>query len=190
MYKLVPWTPDLDLTEFYATAKAKGFNNNSSQAAMVDCFEKEKEKQVWILYEGRRAIGSVGAHTLDILGPNAYRICARTCSFADSRPKHGLLTVNRMLKEHQFFTSQFFIPACITWAGTDKDLYISTHPSTVGTQRLVHSILMPTWESTGVATRICDLDYRGHTQTFWKLHSDVFLKQLNSYPRWPGTINI
>ena len=37
MYKIVSWSEDLDLTEFYAEAERRGFANNSSQKAMVDC---------------------------------------------------------------------------------------------------------------------------------------------------------
>ena len=32
MYKVIPWTSELDLTEFYAIAEAKGFVNNASHA--------------------------------------------------------------------------------------------------------------------------------------------------------------
>jgi hypothetical protein len=36
MFEIKQWTPDLDLTEFYATAKSKGFENNASQKMLVD----------------------------------------------------------------------------------------------------------------------------------------------------------
>jgi len=43
MFNLVEWTPQLDLTEFYAEATSRGFVNNSSQKAMIDCFNNERE---------------------------------------------------------------------------------------------------------------------------------------------------
>jgi hypothetical protein len=41
MFKIVPWSIDLDLTEFYKGAAARGFENNSTQKMLVDCFQKE-----------------------------------------------------------------------------------------------------------------------------------------------------
>ena len=75
MYNIIPWTEDLDLTDFYAEAERKGFVNNSSQEAMIDCFKHENKWRVWILYYNDRAVGSVAAHSIE----EGYRICARTC---------------------------------------------------------------------------------------------------------------
>jgi hypothetical protein len=184
MYKLVPWSESIDLSNFYKDAAGRGFVNNSSQAAMIDCFKKERKSQVWILYQDDRAVGSVAAHSLPELGEDAYRICARTCTFAEARPSNALVTINRLIVEHQNLTAQFFIPACINWCGADSRMYISSHPSEVGTQRMVHNVYCPTLVKTGTLERTCDLDYRGHLQTFWKLNVNNFLEQLNNYPRW------
>jgi hypothetical protein len=184
MYKLIPWSSDLDLSAFYAEAERCGFTNNSSQQVMVDCFAKEERSCVWILYRDDRAVGSVAAHSLPELGLNSYRICARTCIFADARPIHALGTANRQIKEHQNLTAQFFIPMCIEWCGADSNMYISSHPSEVGKQRPVHNIYCPTLVKTGTLERTCELEYRGHLQTFWKLKVNTFLTQLNQYPRW------
>ena len=70
------------------------------------------------------------------------------------------------------------MPACIAWAPPWEDLYITSHPSEVGTQRLVHTVWGPSLEKTGVLTRQFEKEYRGHLQTFWKLNVDVFLQQL------------
>jgi hypothetical protein len=184
MFKLVPWSSNLDLSDFYAKAAERGFENNSSQKVMVDCFKNEQEFRLWILYENDNAVASGAIHSLPELGDNAYRICARTCAFAEARPAEGLLTLNRMMMEHQHITTQFFIPQFINWAGLDKELYISSHPSNVGTQKLVHNRWCPALVKTGALERTCDLLYRGHVQTFWKLNVPVFLEQLNRYPRW------
>jgi len=183
MYKLIPWTPDLDLADFYTEAGRRGFTNNESQFAMVERIQRERKWAIWILYQNDRAIGSVAAHTLDLL-PNAYRICTRTCTFAEARPSHGLITTRRLIEQHQNLTAQFFIPACIEWCGQDSDMYISSHASAVGTQRIVHNIYCPTLERIGTLSRIGDYMYRGHTQTFWKLNTEVFLNQLTKYPRF------
>ena len=177
MYKIIPWSPDLDLTEFYAEADRRGFVNNASQKAMIDCFRNEREWCVWILYYNNKAVGSVGAHSID----EGYRICARTCVFSDMLPLNTVRTRNQIVT-HQHITAQFFMPACIEWA--KGDMYITTHLSDVGTQRLVHTIWGPSLEKTGVLTRTFEKEYRGHLQTFWKLNSSVFLEQLDKVERW------
>lgn len=179
MYKIIPWSPYLDLTEFYAEADRRGFVNNASQKAMIDCFRKEREWCVWILYYNDVAVGSVAAHSID----EGYRICARTCVFSDLLPLNTIRTRNQ-IETHQHITAQFFMPACIEWAGNNSDMYITTHPSDVGTQRLVHNIWGPSLEKTGVLTRSFDKQYRGHLQTFWKLNTDVFLEQLGKVKKW------
>jgi hypothetical protein len=150
---------------------------------LIDCFDSEREKQLWIFYYNKIAAGSVEAHSLDIL-PNAYRICARTCVFTDLLPFHQLRSLKYTCQQHQNITAQFFIPQCIEWAGRNKDLYITSHSSPTGTQKLVHNLYCPALVKTGALERTCELEYRGHVQTFWKLNVDVFDKQLNQLPRW------
>jgi hypothetical protein len=179
MYTIIPWTADLNLSEFYADAAHKGFVNNSSQAAMIDCFRNEASWGVWILYYNNIAVGSVAAHTID----EGVRICARTCVLTHLLPTNTLRTRNQIIS-HQHVTAQFFIPKCIEWANDKGDMYITTHPSDVGTQKLVHNIYAPSLEKTNVLSRSFEREYRGHTQTFWKLNPNVFLEQLNRYPRW------
>lgn len=167
------WNPSYDLTKFYAEAERRGFINNASQKAMIDCFQNEREWQVWILFNYSEAVGSVAAHSID----EGYRICARTCILSDLLPFRSLRTRNQIIK-HQHVTAQYFIPACIEWVAGRGDMYITSHPSEVGTQRLVHNVWGPSLEKTGVLTRAFEKEYRGHVQTFWKLNADVFLEQL------------
>jgi hypothetical protein len=183
MYKIVPWDPDIDLTEFYKNAEARGFLNNASQKMLVDCFHNEREKQIWILYYKNIAVGSVAAHSFDEMGPNSFRIAARTCVFSDMLPIRSLRTRNQIVT-HQHVTSQFLIPACIEWVPKGSNLYITSNENQVGTQRLVHNIFAPAMEKTGQMARIKDIFYRGTTQTVWQLFPDRFLSELEKYPRW------
>lgn len=183
MYKIVKWSNDLDLTEFYDTAKNKGFLNNSSQEKMIDCFNNEAEKCVWILFYNEKAVGSVAAHSFPEMGENCYRIAARTCVFTDLLPLQGLRTRNEIVT-HQHATSQFLIPACIEWCPKDSRMFITSNESSVGTQRLVHCIFGPSMERTGQMNRVCELEYRGMKQTIWELFPDKFYEELNKYPRW------
>jgi hypothetical protein len=184
MFKIIPWSPDLDLTEFYAVAASRGFLNNASQKMLVDSLSRESRWAVWILYYGDRAVGSSAAHSLPELGLNAYRICSRTCVFTDMTPHNQLRALNYTCQQHQNATAQFFIPAGIEWAGADAELYISSHPGDIGTQKLVHNMYCPALVETGALERTCELEYRGHLQTFWRLNVPVFFEQLNSLSRW------
>lgn len=183
MYKLVDWSPELDLTEFYAEAARRGFENNSSQKAMVDCFNNEPEKKVWILYQDDKAVGSVAAHSFDIMGPKAYRVLARTCTFGTARPNGGLITRQRLIAEHQNLTDQFLLPACIEWAGKEN-IYATSNRSEVASQRLVHNYYFPTLAKLGIVEFVTEAYYRGTEQTVWKINADKFLENLNRYPRW------
>jgi hypothetical protein len=145
---------------------------------MIDCFCNEREWCVWILFYNDVAVGSVAAHSID----EGYRICARTCVLSDLLPLNTLRTRNQIVT-HQHVTAQYLMPACIEWVADKGDMYITSHPSEVGTQRLVHTIWGPSLEKTGVLTREFEKDYRGHLQTFWKLNADVFLEQLRNTPK-------
>ncbi len=184
MYKLKNWHSKLDLKEFYFEAKKRGFVNNSSQENMIDCFNNEKEKQFWILYKDTDAIGSVGAHSFDdLMGDNSYRVLTRVCAFKDRSPGKSIMTLNKMIKQHQNFSDQFFLPQCIEWANSDY-LYATSNESSQASQRLVHKLYFPTLEEMGLAKKIKDTYYRYTFQTVWQIFPDNFLKSLNKYPRW------
>lgn len=183
MFTIVPWSKDLDLTEFYSTAEEKGFTNNASQRMLVDSIAKERSWAVWILYYNNKAVGSVGAHSFPEMGEDAYRIAARTCVFSDHIPISSLRTRNQIIT-HQHVTSQFLIPVCIAWAPPRANLYITSNESSVGTQRLVHNIFAPAMQQLGLMEKIRDIDYRGTRQTVWQIFANKFLQDLEKNPRW------
>jgi hypothetical protein len=182
MYKIIPWSDDLDLTDFYSEAAARGFVNNASQQAMIDCFRNEAEWAAWILYQDHKAVGSVAAHSFIPMGPNAYRVLARTCTFGTARQHGGLITPKKLIAEHQNLTDQFLLPACINWA--KGELYATSNTSTVASQRLVHNHYFPTLAKLGIVERVCEMNYRNTEQTVWRIYPDRFLENLNRYPRW------
>lgn len=182
-YIIKPFSENLDLSEFYSLAKEKGFDNNASQHMLVDCFRKETEWAVWILYYNNKPVGSVAAHSFPEMGDHAYRIAARTCVFTDMLPLNTLRTRNQIIT-HQHVTSQFLIPVCIEWAPAGSKLYITSNENSIGTQRLVHRIFGPAMESTGQMKRVCEIHYRGTNQTVWQLFPDRFYEELNKYPKW------
>ncbi len=183
-FKIVEWSKELDLSTFYKEAALRGFENNSSQQKMIDCFMKERHWNAWILYQNDFACGSIVSHSLDEMGPNAYRICARTCFFPDYNIVKGLYTKKNLINMHQHATPQLLMPTSINWAGMDKDFYITTNDSHIASQRVVHRIWCPEMANMGMLEKTCDKMYRGHMQTFWKLNTDVFLSDLERYPRW------
>ena len=185
-YKLVKWTPELDLAEFYATAESKGFVNNASQKMLVDSLAKEKEWCVWILYYKDKAVGSVGAHSFPEMGEDAYRIAVRTCIFTDQLDGaygNALRTIS-VITKHQNPTAQFLIPACVEWCPPWGTLYITSNESKIGTQRRVHNIFGPALERQGVIKKAATLNYRRTDQTVWEFNVNEFNKQLDLYGRW------
>ena len=182
MYAVVNWSEDLDLTEFYAEAGRLGFANNASQKTMIDCFHNEREWAAWILYQDNKAVGSVVAHSFTVMGSNAYRVLARTCTFGTARQNGGLITPKKLIAEHQNLTDQFLLPACINWA--KGELYATSNENTVASQRLVHRHYFPTLAKLGIVERVCEMNYRNTDQTVWRIYPDKFLVNLERYPRW------
>lgn len=184
MYKIIDWSPTLDLDEFYAEAERRGFVNNSSQKAMIDCFRNEAQWKAWILYQDDKAVGSVVAHSFDnVMGPGSFRVLARTCTFGTARPNGGLITPQRLIAEHQNLTDQFLLPACISWTG-NENIYATSNDSKVASQRLVHRYYFPTLEKIGIVTRVKEVHYRHTDQVVWKINAKKFLENLERYPRW------
>lgn len=189
-YKMVEYSDDLDLTEFYSVAELKGYTNNSSKEKLVGCFSNEKEFKVWIMYYEDRPIGSVAAHTFEEMGKDSYRIAARTClldyqlTTARSGSLAGRGEAKKCITENQHITGQFFIPTCVEWAGKDKNLYMTSNKSGSRSQKRVHNIYFPLMEEDGQVELICEMMYRGDMQTIWKLNVDRFYEVLNSNYRW------
>jgi len=184
VYKIIPWSADLDLKDFYAEAKRKGFVNNSSQKAMIDCFRNEREWNAWILYNEDKAVGSVAAHSFDDVMPGGYRILTRVCTFAEERTGSGLITPKRLVAEHQNLTDQFLLPQCIEWVAGRGRMFSTSNASKEASQRLVHSYYFPTLAKIGIATKVKEIHYRHTDQTVWEIHPDKFLENLERYPRW------
>lgn len=184
MYKIIPFSYDLNLSGFYVEAKNRGFENNSSQQSMIDCFRNEREWNVWILYYNNESVGSVAAHSFDdIMGENTYRIAARTCVFTDKLPLNTLRTKHQIIT-HQHVTSQFLIPACLNWVPLGSRVFITSNENQVGTQRLVHKIFCPAMQQEGIMEKINYVYYRGTNQTVWELFPENFYRKLEEHSRW------
>jgi len=179
-FKIIPYSEDLDLTEFYQTAKSKGYENNSSKKILIDSISKERDWQVWFLTYNDKIVGSTGAHTFDEMGENSYRILCRTCVFTDAVPIPHMRTKVGIM-EHKNITAQHFIPKCIEWAGENNNLYITSNDSEGGSQKAVHKVYMPLLAKLKQVEKIKDLPYRGHTQTVWKLNVKNFKR---SFKKW------
>lgn len=194
MFKIIPWSPDLDLTDFYNEAANRNLTNNSTQKMLVDSLSKEEKWCVWILYYNNTALGSVAAHSFNEMGNDSFRIAVRTCVLSDLLPDevegsgktikiNGLRTVEGIIN-HQNITSQFLIPVCLEWVPKNSKLYITSNENEFGSQRHVHRIFGPAMEKSGQMKRIKDIFYRGNNQTVWQFFPDKFYEQLNKYPRW------
>lgn len=193
MYSIVPYSKELDLDNFYQTAKERGFKNNESEHAFVGTLQNESKWNAWILYCNTKPVGSVAAHSFDtVMGPNSYRIAARTCVFTDMLEgsyANRLRNID-VITKHQNPTSQYLIPVCIDWTPPDARLFITSNENEFGTQSKVHRIFFPALERLGQVKKVGEGPYRGTIQTIWELDRWKFLKALEEYPRWPLSYNI
>jgi len=184
MYKLIPYSDDLDLSEFYATAKERGFDNNANKHMLVETIAKEAQWQVWMLLYNNKIVGSTAAHSFPEMGPNSYRIAVRTCAFTDmmhitrARTRQGVV-------EHQHVSPQYFMTAGIEYFGKENNFFITSNGNAAGTQRRVHRTWAPLLQREGTLSKECDLHYRGTDQTVWRVNVDKFYEDLDRYGRWP-----
>jgi len=188
MFQIKPFSHDLDLSDFYKEAALRGFENNTSAHWLIGCFSNEREAQAWVLYYNSQAVGTVAAHSFDdVMGPNSYRIAARTCVLTDKLTDMSYGTGLRgisVITKHQNPTAQFLIPACIDWAPDDAKLYITSNENEAGTQKRVHNIFGPALQKLGVMKPIKNVLYRGTNQTVWSFDQHVFNQQLDKFGRW------
>jgi len=185
MYEIRKYSDDLDLSFFYQRCEQKGFTNNSSKKKLVDSFKNQKEFQLWVLYYNGLPVGTTGAHSFDdVMGENSYRICVRTCVLTDELNIKNIRSIRDGINKHQYVSSQFFIPLCIEWAPKGSKLYITTSDKDEASMRLVHNLFFPELSKIGIVEKIKNIVYRGAEQTVWQLMPEVFLKNLNRYPRW------
>lgn len=178
-YKLLEYSSDMDLTEFYKEASSQGYINNSNQKIMIDAFKNEERAQVWILFKEDKAMGAVAAHTFPEMGENSYRILTRTCAVGGMM--HSAGSMGKM-KRNEDITSRFYVPKMIEWCGKDSNMYCTTNDLEGGSQRAVHRVWLPIMAKQRLFTKIKEIDYRGVVQTVWKLNPDNFLQHLKNNP--------
>jgi len=171
--QMVKWHNGLDLKEFYANAKSKGFENNVSKKTLIDCFSNEEKWQVWIAYYEQEAIGSVAAHSFDIKGKKAYRILARTCVLSNKLPYKSLRTRQQIL-HHQNVVGRLYIPIMLNWVPKNSKVFITTNENAMGSQRMVHRIWAPIMEESGQLEKVDVIQYRGCQQVVWELKKEKY----------------
>jgi hypothetical protein len=192
MFKVIPWSRNLNLDSFYKLAGERGNYNNSSEEKLIGGVNRYEKWQAWILYYKDKPVGSVAAHSFDdVMGANTFRIAARSCVLTDQL--EGAYGSNRLrtvagIRDHQNATAQFLVPTCIYWAPKPSRLFLTTNESAVGTQRLMHNICAPIFEKQKEIAKIKTVSYRGSLQTVWEVYPDVFLKNISRVKKWPGII--
>lgn len=178
-YKLLEYTPDMDLTQFYKEAAEQGYVNNSNQKIMIDAFNNEEKSQVFILFRDDKPMGATAVHTFPEMGENSYRILTRTCAVGGMMHNAGSMA---RLKRCEDVSSRFYVPKMIEWCGMDTNMYCTTNDLEGGKQRTVHRIWLPIMSKQGLFTKIKEIDYRGVRQTVWKLNPKEFLEHLDKHP--------
>jgi hypothetical protein len=185
-YRLIEYTPALDLSEFYAEASKRGYENNSSQQAMFDCFRNEREWKGWMLEYNGKYVGGVCAHSFDdVMGPGSYRIFARTCVFTDMTHKPIAYTKNNHIVQQQCAPAQFFVSIALQHFGMDKTFYSTSNKNLVGNQQRVDRLWFPAQEKLGRFKFVKTEFYRGCEQNIWQLNSIAWQESLKMYQRWP-----
>jgi hypothetical protein len=185
-YKLIEYTPELDLSTFYAEAEIRGYKNNSSQQAMFNCFQNEREWCGWMLTYNGEYVGGVCAHSFDdVMGPGSYRILARTCVFTEKTHRPSHYTRNTSIVQQQCAAAQFYIPVALQKFGLDKKFYATSNSNEVGSQKRVNRLWFPEQQKLGRFKLAKTTLYRGCEQNIWELNVSEWCKSLKTYEQWP-----
>jgi hypothetical protein len=174
MFKVVNWTPDLDITDFYDEAKKRGYHNNDSYESMIKPFEDLEDTKILILYYDNKTVGCSISHPF----LDGYRIFTRLCVFTDLTPFRRCGTV-KAFKEHQHVTPRFFLPE---HAKLNAPLYFTTHPEDTAKMQSMHKLVTSWLSQCEVIEHYDNIEYRGSTQSVWKVNTEKWLDDMNKYP--------
>jgi hypothetical protein len=185
-YKLIEYSENLDLSQFYKESSRRGFENNQSQKAMFDCFRNEREWKGWLLEYNGQYVGGACAHSFDdVMGPGSYRILARTCVFTDLTHRPTFYTKNTSIVEQQCAAAQFYVPVALQYFGKDKRFYATSNKSPVGNQQRVDRLWFPVQEKLGRFNFVKTEFYRGCEQNIWQLNVKEWQDSISLYNQWP-----
>jgi hypothetical protein len=183
-YKIVEYSPNLDLVYFYNENKLRGLENNSSQQEMFDCFRNEKKWNGWLVEYNNKFIGGVCIHSFDdVMGADSYRIYARSCFHTELSMKPTGYVKSHYSKL-QNVGLQLFTPVSIEWAGLDKKFYGSSNSRDVGSAQVVDKVWFPRLAERGIFTKVKEVFYRGHYQNVWELNVSEYLTQIAEVDLW------
>lgn len=183
-YKIIEYSPSLDLVDFYNENKLRGLENNTGQQEMFDCFRNEKKWNGWLVQYNEKFIGGVCIHSFDdVMGPDSYRIYARSCFHTELSMKPTGY-VKSHYSQLQNVGLQLFTPVSIEWAGLDKKFYGSSNSRDVGSAQVVDKVWFPRLAERGIFTKIKEVFYRGHYQNIWELNVTQYLKQIAEVDLW------
>lgn len=190
MWKLEIYNGSQDLTQWFEDADKKKYVNNSSKEMLIDFLQNEEDSTLFLLYNNNRIVGNFVTHKLGglgILGANAHRVAARMCVINDyiegPRKISGLRSMNAE-NCHDHINHQFLYAAGLQYLGLDTPMYVSSHPSDVGSQKIVHKKYCPKLLELGLLEEPIELEYRGHFQYFWKINTQVWWDTFQSQ-QWP-----
>jgi hypothetical protein len=183
-YKIIEYSPNLDLVDFYNENKLRGLENNSSQQEMFDCFRNEKKWNGWLVEYNNKFIGGVCIHSFDdVMGADSYRIYARSCFHTELSMKPTGY-VKSHYSQLQNVGLQLFTPVSVEWAGLDKKFYGSSNSRDVGSAQVVDKIWFPRLAERGIFTKVKEVFYRGHYQNIWELNVSEYLTQIAEVDLW------
>ena len=183
-YKIVEYSPNLDLVDFYNENKLRGLKNNASQQEMFDCFRNERTWNGWLVEYNNKFIGGVCIHSFDdVMGANSYRKYARSCFHTELSMKPTGY-VKSHYSQLQNVGLQLFTPVSIEWAGLDNKFYGSSNSRDVGSAQVVDKVWFPRLAERGIFTKVKEVFYRGHYQNIWELNVSEYLTQIAEVDLW------
>lgn len=191
-FNVVPYSPELDLTEFYQNAQAQGYVKHTTPE--VFNYDRELRAQAWVVYQDGHPIASFAAHTMfprpEFKGTIAYMVWNSMCVLRYT--PIGTFGPRAFWDGYQNFNAQVVAPTCINWVyeqegTTDVDMFTSHSHKRKPPYDKTINIMSRHWGRMGIVSHWKDSEINGETVEWWRVDHKLFMEGFNNNPKWPVT---
>lgn len=192
MFKIIPYSKDLDLTKFYQQAKEQGYYRHTDPS--VFNYDRELRSQAWIVYQEDNPIASFAAHTLiprqEFRGTIAYMIWNSMCVLKYQPIK--TFGPSEFYDQHQNFHSQIVSPTCIKWVydqegTTDVDMFSSHTKNRKPPYNKIANKMRKYWVKEGLVEVWKETEVNDTPVEWIRVNHKAIMEKYESVPKWPIT---
>lgn len=196
MFQVIPYTPDLNLGDFFERAKEQGYFRHTSMDTF-NHYKKEFKSRIWFIFQENVAVACFGTNSLfprpRFMGENAFAIINKQCVL---KYNHPIIGPKAFYQGHQNIVSQIAVTTCLKWLDELNEPYVPYIVSgDLPPPYNKHHKMLEGWVNLGFLSRERDAEDKrmnhGGVETVrlnvWKFNKELFEQQLSENNRWAVT---